>query len=135
MTPEVSILLMDKDRDTIKKTAYILETQGYHVTTACNWSQTLHFSKKCFIDIAIVDIQTDDADCQESIASLQNALPNIMLIITTASAENHTIGELEKLGSCNIMIKPYDPYELVCAIEFMAMELKRPAAKDLAFSQ
>jgi len=135
MTPEVSILMMDKDKDTIEKTARILETQGYHVTTACNWSQALHFFKKCFIDIAIIDIQTDDCDYKESIVSLQNAHPDAMLIITTENAENHTIGELEKLSSYNIMMKPYDPFELICALEFMAMELKRPAVKDLAFSQ
>ena len=135
MIPEVSILIMDKDRATIKETACILETQGYHVTTACNWSQALHFLKSCFIDIAIIDRQTEDSDCRDVIAAMQSTHPDAMLIITTESADNHTIGELEKLGPYNIMIKPYDPFELICAIEFMAMELKRPAGKNLASSQ
>ena len=135
MTPEVSILIMDEDKDVIEKIVGILQTQGYQVTTVCNWSQALHCAKACSVDIAIIDIQTGDSVYKEALASLQSAHPNAMLIITAASANNHTIGELEKLDSCNIMMKPYDPNELVCAIEFLSMELKRPAQKDLAFSQ
>ena len=59
MDPKTSILITDKNQKTLQSVAAILEMQGYHVTTACCWSQTLHFIKNCYIDIAIIDIHMD----------------------------------------------------------------------------
>ena len=135
MSPKTSILITDKNQKTLQSVAGILEVQGYHVTTACCWSQALHFIKNCYIDIAIIDIHMDKSDYMERLGKIQTASPQTSLIITASDAQNHHIGGLESLGIYNIMPQPYDANELICALEFIAMESGQGATKNLAFSK
>jgi DNA-binding response OmpR family regulator len=135
MGPKTSILITDSNQKTLQSVAGILEMQGYHVTTACCWQQTLHFIKNCYIDIAIIDIHMDKSDYMERLGRIQTASPQTSLIITMSDAQNHHIGGLETLGIYNIMPQPYDPNELICALEFIGMESGKSTMKDLALSQ
>ncbi|MFC1998238.1 response regulator [Chloroflexota bacterium] len=135
MGPKTSILITAKNQKTLQSVAGILEVRGYHVTTACCWSQALYLIKNCDIDIAIIDIHMDKSDYMERLGEIQTASPQTSLIITMSDAQNHHIGGLETLGIYNIMPQPYDPNELICALEFIAMESSQGATKNLAFSK
>ena len=135
MGQQTSILITDKNQKTLQSVAGILEVQGYHVTTACCWSQALYFIKNCYIDIAIIDIHMDKSDYMERLGEIQTTNPQTSLIITMSDAQNHHIGGLETLGIYNIMPQPYDANELICALEFIAMESGQGSTKDLAFSK
>ena len=134
MSQKTNLLIADEDQKTLQLTAGILETQGYHVTTACCWSQALHFIKNCFIDIAIIDIHMDASNYIERLGQIQTSSPDTKLIVTMSNTENHAIGGLENLGIYNIMPQPYDPNELICALELLAMESGQSITQDLAFS-
>jgi signal transduction histidine kinase len=116
-----SILVVEDDLNLLDGLRNILELEGYHVLTAVDGLDALSVlrSQPQPPDLILSDIMMPRMDGLELLESVRQesqwlAIPFIFL---TARGQTHDILRAKHLGVDDYLIKPYDPTELMVAVE------------------
>jgi DNA-binding response OmpR family regulator len=119
MSEKKRILIVDDERDIVKALTIRLQRAGYEVVTAFDGAQGIFMAHKESPDLIILDIRMPAGDgfsvaekLKESTSTL--AIPVIFL---TGSPEKNSEERARALGVRFYVKKPYDPEELLDAIE------------------
>ena len=135
MNQQINILITDNDQETVNVIACVLETQGYSVSTSHSWCEVIHRLNNSSVDIALIDIDMTDMNYQTGIAAIKNASPNTKVIATPSiELDNRTMDKLSDMGTLSVLPRPFDLNELVCALEFIALDLDPVNNGELAYA-
>lgn len=113
------ILVVDDDRDFIKITRMILESNNYQVITAANGQQGLEVMRREKPDLVILDVMMsyilDGIDVRRTMAEDNNLkdIPVIMVTSLTAAKAQGTLPTDEYVPAAEWVYKPIDPDKLV----------------------
>jgi DNA-binding response OmpR family regulator len=114
------ILVIDDDagvRDTIRRT---LDGHPYEVITAENGEHGLSVCRSTPPDLVITDIVMPTMEGLQTIRELRRERPTLPIIAISAGGRGRRHDFLEiarQLGAWEILVKPFDPDELVALIE------------------
>jgi two-component system response regulator HydG len=113
------ILVVDDDADFVKGIRDLLVNNGYTVFVAANGQQAIERVRANGIDILILDLRLPILNGLETYLDLKRTGHAIPTIIVTAYPEEES-DDIDKLRSSSvsgILRKPFDPRELLKAIE------------------
>ncbi len=119
MEEKKRILIVDDERDIVKALTIRLQRAGYGVVTAFDGAQGIFMAHKEKPDLVILDIRMP-AGNGFSVAEKLKQSPDtlaIPVIFLTGSPEKNSEEMAMALGARFYVKKPYDPEELLDAIE------------------
>ena len=125
-----NILIVDDERDIVKALTIRLNRAGYEVVTAFDGAQGIFMAHKERPDLILLDIRMPAGNGFSVAEKLKQSMdaPAIPVIFLTGSPEKDAEKKAMALGARFYIKKPYDPEELLDAIE-------RALEKDLDSSQ
>jgi two-component system alkaline phosphatase synthesis response regulator PhoP len=110
------ILIVDDEPDILKSVAFRVKKAGYGVLEATDGQKGIDMAKSEKPDLILLDWRLPIKDGGEVYEELKadEALKDIPIIILTASRETETLDvKLRSIGAKHVLIKPYEPTELI----------------------
>jgi two-component system, NtrC family, response regulator HydG len=116
---EKGILVVDDDSDFVASTREFLSSYGYRVFVASNGEEAIRRVHENSIDVLILDLRMPILNGLETCIQLKKEGLSIPTIIVTAFAEEEkgVIDKLSLMPICGILKKPFDPKDLIAAID------------------
>ncbi len=115
---EITLLIVE-DHDILREGLQILlETEGYHVITACHGKDALKQMKMTVPDLILSDISMPEMngyEFYEAVRSHPEWVP-IPFIFLTARGDRDDLYTSKKLGAEDYLVKPVERHELVTTI-------------------
>lgn len=125
MEKKKKILIVDDERDIVKALMIRLQSKGYEVVVAYDGAQGVFMAHKENPDLILLDIRMPAGDGFSVAEKLKQSEETraIPIIFLTGSPERNAEGRAMELGARFYIKKPYDPEELLDAME-RALETK-----------
>jgi len=119
MREKKRILIVDDERDIVKALTIRLNRAGYEVVTAFDGAQGIFMAHKEKPDLVILDIRMPAGDGFSVAEKLKESTETVAVpvIFLTGSPERNSEEKAMGLGARFYVKKPYDPEELLDAIE------------------
>jgi two-component system, NtrC family, response regulator HydG len=116
---EKGVLVVDDDPDFVTSTREFLSSCGYRVFVASNGEEAIRRLHENSIDVLILDLRMPILNGLETCIQLKKEGISVPTIIVTAFAEEEksVIDKLSLMPICGILKKPFDPKELITAID------------------
>ncbi len=113
------IVVADDDPDLVESIVPVLQGHGYVVATAQNGQEAIDLVMNNTVDLLILDLNMPILSGLEVYMELKSRGREVRtLIITGQTAESAgAIDELRSYSVTGVLNKPFDPEELLCAIE------------------
>jgi DNA-binding response OmpR family regulator len=113
------ILIVDDERDIVKALTIRLQRAGYEVITAFDGAQGIFMAHKEKPDLIILDIRMPAGNGFSIAEKLKESANTVAVpvIFLTGSPEKNSEEKAMALGARFYVKKPYDPEELLDAIE------------------
>ncbi len=112
-----SILIAEDEDEVRNLLCLLLEDQGYNVTMAADGHDAIgHLDRREF-DLLLLDIKMPHRSGFEVLKRVRERHPRSKVIMLTAFAELANAMESRLLGADDFIGKPYDPNEVLMAIE------------------
>ncbi len=121
------ILITDDDLDFVMSIKQLLTSKGYSVFVATNGREAVERVLSTGIDVLILDLRMPVLNGLETYLELKKAGRAVPTIIITAftDEETGTIERLRALSVSGVLRKPFDPRELLSAIERLVKQRER----------
>ncbi len=118
------ILIADDNPDFVMSIQELLTSKGYSVFVATNGRQAVERILSNGIDVLIMDLRMPVLNGLETYQELKKTGRAVPTIIVTAFAdeETGTVERLQALSVSGVLRKPFDPRELLRAIERLAKQ-------------
>jgi two-component system NtrC family sensor kinase len=125
------ILVVDDHRDSREfLTEYVLEPNGYECITARDGGQGLRLALDERPDLIIMDLRMPRMTGLEVLAALRQRSINIPVILMTFHGSEETAVQAFRLGARDYVVKPYEPDEMLEAIDRSLTEVRLRAERD-----
>jgi DNA-binding NtrC family response regulator len=111
------ILLVDDEEIVIRSCRRILETHPYETDVARNGLEALEKVNEHHFDLVVLDIKMPKMDGIEVLQRIKEFRPDTDVIMVTGLHEIDTAVHAMKLGALEYLPKPFDPEDLILAIE------------------
>lgn len=107
------ILVVD-DEESIRYTlSFFLSEEGYQVTCAAGYDESMSFIRKTEFDLILVDIVLEGKSGIDLLKSIREIRPNVPVIVITGVPTNETAAESLKYGALEHIIKPVRQEDLL----------------------
>jgi CheY-like chemotaxis protein len=124
-SPAPRVLLVDDDPRVIGLLRDYFAADGYEVELALHGGDALTLVQHEPPDVVLLDIEMPGLDGFEVLARLRAALPNVPVIVVTASTEATVATRALEGGAASFVTKPFDLARLGAAVR--AAVAARPA--------
>jgi PAS domain S-box-containing protein len=114
---QLSILIIDDDRDFAEGLGDILIPRGYQVDLSYSADTALKHTKEHNIDVALIDIRLGRFNGIDLIPSLKQNSPRIICIMVTAYADTESAINAVQKGADDYLRKPLHGDDLLAAIK------------------
>ncbi|MEM9881794.1 MAG: response regulator transcription factor [Planctomycetota bacterium] len=127
--PELTILLVEDERDLLELLRYNLEREGYAVATAETGEDGLKLVRQSPPDLILLDLMLPAMDGLEVCRSLKasHATSDIPVVMLTAKGEETDVVRGLELGADDYITKPFSPRILLARIKAV---LRRADLRD-----
>ena len=125
------ILVVDDHNDSREfLTEYILKPNGYEYLTAQDGANGLRMAFEERPDLIIMDLRMPKMTGLEVLAALRQRSFNVPVILMTFHGSEETAVQAFRLGARDYVVKPYDPSEMLEAIDRALTEVRLRAERD-----
>ena len=117
MENKASVMIVDDNISACKTLSFILEEEGYDVTTAKDGPEAIAVVEERPFDIIFMDIRMPLMDGVETYRRIKRVRPDCVVVMMTAYAVEELVREALQEGAYAVMYKPLDIEEMVALIE------------------
>ncbi len=116
---ETLVLLVDDYHDALEVWEWYLRSQGYRVLTAGSGSDAVRMAISARPHVIVLDLELPGVTGCEAARQIRgtSGLRDIPLIAATGFSHESQLAEARAAGFDRILIKPFDPADLVAEIE------------------
>ncbi|MFN2271330.1 MAG: response regulator [Anaerolineae bacterium] len=116
------ILVVDDDADFVESIRNLLVGEGYTVFVATNGQAAVDRIRSNGVDILILDLRLPILSGLETYLELKRIGCAVPTLIVTAYFDDYTddVNKLQSLSVSGILRKPFDPRDLLNAVEYLA---------------
>jgi len=120
------ILVVDDDTGTLNALKAYLASAGHEAVVAKDGYQALSAIRASTdraesIDLLVTDLKMPGIDGLELIRAAKNERPGLPIILMTAYGDESVRREVDGLGSCGYLDKPFSPEKLLKEIEALRL--------------
>jgi len=112
----LSVLLVDDEAPFVRSLAYALKQQGMRPTGVHDCAAALAALETARPDIALIDLRMPDIDGMETMKRLQEATPDLPVIMISAHGDTRAAVQAVKAGASDYLTKPFELDELTHCI-------------------
>src|SRR5512139_964575 len=131
---KAKILVVDDEKDICKVLEFLLKSEGYVVSVACNGEEALEKLKKDRFDVVITDLKMDKVDGLAVLEKTRELSANTAVVIMTAFASVESAVNIMKKGASDYIVKPFLNEENKITIKRI-LEQRRLAEENIAVRQ
>ena len=118
------ILVVDDDAGTLNALKAHLASAGHEAVLAKDGYEALDMIEASIqetqpIDVMVTDLKMPRMDGLELIRAVKNERPDLPIILMTAHGDKSVRREVDGLGSCGYLDKPFSPEKLLKEIEVL----------------
>lgn len=106
------ILIVDDEQGIRLLLEEVFKREGLATFLAASGIEALEIIRKVKLDAILLDLKLPSMDGKEVLKRIKITLPNVPVVIMSASGEIDLIQETMELGASHYMIKPFDIFEL-----------------------
>jgi len=112
------ILMVDDTKTILMLGTMMLQTEGYHMSTACNGREALEVVKKIMPDLIILDVMMPEMDGIETCTRLKAdpTTKHIPVMMLTTKGETAMIEKAYAAGCNDFATKPFTKPDIVFKI-------------------
>lgn len=126
------ILVVD-DEPTVRESCQrIFGERGFEVETAASGAEGLERTRSGYFDCALVDLKMPDLDGMEIVRSARQDRSTMAVVVITGYGTVATAAEAARLGVSDYLQKPFQPEEIVDAVERALDRPPHPAAGSVS---
>ena len=114
---QLTILLVDDHRNTLKIMGMVVSGLGYNVKTASDGAEALGLFKEGGIDLVITDYKMPGMNGLELLKELKRHDQRVQVVIATAYGKLLDMEMLEKAGAMAVLNKPLDRKDIEKVID------------------
>lgn len=111
-----AILVVDDEAPFVRSLVYALKKEGLAPTGVHSCAAALDQVRKTVPDLALVDLRMPDVDGMETLARLQQAVPDLPVIMISAHGDTRAAVQAVKMGAADYLTKPFELDELLHCI-------------------
>ena len=111
------ILVVDDEPTVRQSCARIFAARGYDVETAATAQEGLERAARGYFDCALIDLKMPDRDGMELVRDARERRGNMAVVIITGYGAVDTAAEATRLGVSDYLCKPFEPDQIVDAVE------------------
>ena len=112
-----SILIVDDSAFARRKLRQVLEGAGYLVEEAASGPEAIEKYSLRKPHAVLLDIVMEGMDGFEVLGRLRALDPKANVIVATADIQSATRDEVFRLGAAGLLNKPFDPAEVLAAVQ------------------
>lgn len=131
---KAKILVVDDEKDICKVLEFLLKSEGYVVSVACNGEEALEKLKKDRFDVVITDLKMDKVDGLAVLEKTKELSANTAVVIMTAFASVESAVNIMKKGASDYIVKPFLNEEIKITIKRI-LEQRRLVEENIALRQ
>jgi DNA-binding response OmpR family regulator len=113
---QLSVLVVDNEKNFLNLMAMVLSKEGYHVITAGDGIRALAHAEREKFALAILDINMEPMTGVEILSELKKRDPMTQVVIVTGCQTEETRSECVRLGAGAYLTKPIEMSELKAAL-------------------
>ena len=130
MSSDVRILVIDDSLTMRENVTRILSSENYITQEAANGQEGLDMALENPPDMILLDLEMPKLNGLQVINALRTKDINIPIILMTSHGSEAVAVELFRKGVKNYLIKPFDPEELIYAIDQALTEVRLRRERD-----
>jgi len=124
MNRDISILVIDDERNLVRSIGFSLKDEGMSVTGAYTGADGIHQAKAVSPDVVLLDLGLPDMSGLEVLAQLRQLHPDLPVIMISAHGDTRAAVKAVKEGAIDYITKPFDLDELVLLIRRSAERVR-----------
>ena len=118
------IFIVDDDVDFAEALAEIIKAEGYDVECAHTGAEAVARFRENDFDIAFMDVKLPDMNGVESLFEIRRLKPDAKVMMMTGFSVEELLQQAVEGGAFGVLHKPFEPTELLAAIEAMITEAR-----------
>ncbi|WP_417492675.1 sigma-54-dependent transcriptional regulator [Maricaulis sp.] len=111
-----SVLIVDDDPTQRRLLQAVIEKQGYRVETAESGDAALDRVAASPVDVMLLDLIMPGMDGMETLEAVKKRLPDLPVIVLTASGGIETVVAAMRAGALDFFVKPASPERIAVSI-------------------
>lgn len=111
-----SVLIVDDDPTQRRLLQAVIEKQGYRVETAESGDAALDRVASSPVDVMLLDLIMPGMDGMETLDAVKKRLPDLPVIVLTASGGIETVVSAMRAGAVDFFVKPAGPERIMVSI-------------------
>ena len=111
-----SVLIVDDDPTQRRLLQAVIEKQGYRVETAESGDAALDRVATSPVDVMLLDLIMPGMDGMETLEAVKKRLPDLPVIVLTASGGIETVVAAMRAGASDFFVKPASPERIAVSI-------------------
>ncbi|WP_339744014.1 sigma-54 dependent transcriptional regulator [uncultured Maricaulis sp.] len=111
-----SVLIVDDDPTQRRLLQAVIEKQGYRVETAESGDAALDRVASSPVDVMLLDLIMPGMDGMETLDAVKKRLPDLPVIVLTASGGIETVVSAMRAGAVDFFVKPASPERIAVSI-------------------
>ena len=111
-----SVLIVDDDPTQRRLLQAVIEKQGYRVETAESGDAALDRVATSPVDVMLLDLIMPGMDGMETLEAVKKRLPDLPVIVLTASGGIETVVAAMRAGASDFFVKPASPERITVSI-------------------
>jgi len=129
---DITILLVDDEKDILEIVSYNLSEEGYNVLTAENGLQAIEVAKKKKPQLIVLDVMMPEMDGIEACEKLRKlpGLEETVITFLTARGEDYSQVAGFDAGADDYITKPIRPKVLVSKVKALLRRFKKEDTSD-----
>jgi len=131
---KLKVLVVDDEPDICKALAFLLNREGYSVTTSNSGEQALAKIKEEHFDVVLTDLKMGQIDGMGVLEKVRETAPDTAVVMMTAFASVESAIEAIKKGAADYIVKPFHNEEIKLTIKRI-LEQKRLVVENIALKQ
>lgn len=111
-----SVLIVDDDPTQRRLLQAVIEKQGYRVETAESGDAAMDRVASSPVDVMLLDLIMPGMDGMETLEAVKKRLPDLPVIVLTASGGIETVVSAMRAGAVDFFVKPASPERIAVSI-------------------
>jgi two-component system KDP operon response regulator KdpE len=117
-----TILIIDDEFFLRATLAAILRRAGYSTQEAGNAQTALQMLSGRRFDLVFLDLQMPERDGLDLMPEILSLAPGVPVLILTANSTSEKTLKAQRLGACDILLKPVDPCQIISRVSDLLKE-------------